>query len=63
MMPAWLQWISHLNPLTYQVDVLRALMLAHGTSSFGLAWDFSFLIAATVLMVIIGARLYPTIVR
>jgi ABC-2 type transport system permease protein len=62
MMPAWLQWISHLNPLTYQVDVLRALMLANGTSSFGLALDFSFLITAIVLMVLIGARLYPRIV-
>ena len=27
----WLQIISHANPLTYQVDALRALMLAHGT--------------------------------
>jgi ABC-2 type transport system permease protein len=62
MMPAWLQIISHLNPLTYEVDALRALMLAHGTSNFGLALDFCFLLVATVLAVIVGARLYPRVV-
>jgi ABC-2 type transport system permease protein len=62
MMPAWLQFVSHLNPLTYEVDALRALMLAHGTSNFGLALDFSFLLVATVLAVIVGARLYPRVV-
>jgi ABC-2 type transport system permease protein len=44
------------------VGVLRALMLANGTSSFGLGFDFSFLITAIALMVLIGARLYPRIV-
>lgn len=40
----------------YEVDALRALMLAHGTSTFGLALDLSFLLVATVIAVIIGAR-------
>ncbi len=62
IMPTWLQVISHLNPLSYEVDALRALMLASGTSSFGLGWDFSVLIIATVIMVLIGARLYPRVV-
>ncbi len=62
IMPTWLQVISHLNPLSYEVDALRALMLAGGTSSFGLGWDFSVLIIATVIMVLIGARLYPRVV-
>ena len=35
LMPTWLQIISHINPLTYEVDALRALMLAQGTSTFG----------------------------
>jgi ABC-2 type transport system permease protein len=48
--------------LSYEVDALRALMLAGGTSSFGLGWDFSVLIIATVIMVLIGARLYPRVV-
>lgn len=61
-MPTWLQIISHINPLTYEVDALRALMLAHETSSFGLALDLSFLLVATGNAVIIGAKLYPRVV-
>ena len=62
MMPRWLQLISHANPLTYQVDALRALMLARGTSGFGFGLDFIVLLAFTVLAVIVGARLYPNVV-
>ncbi len=61
MMPRWLQVISHANPLTYEVDALRDLMLARGTSSFGLALDFTVLLAATVIAVTVGARLYPRV--
>jgi len=61
-MPRWLQVISHANPLTYEVDALRDLMLARGASSFGLALDFSVLLAMTIVAVIIGARLYPRVV-
>ena len=28
MMPAWMQVVARVNPLTYQVDALRGLMLA-----------------------------------
>jgi ABC-2 type transport system permease protein len=62
MMPVWLQIISHINPLTYEVDALRALMLAHGTSGFGLVLDFSVLLTATVIAVFVGARVYPRVV-
>ena len=31
VMPAWLKVISHVNPLTYEVDALRGLLI--GTSS------------------------------
>jgi ABC-2 type transport system permease protein len=61
IMPAWLQVISRVNPLTYEVDALRALMLAGGSSTTGLGMDFGILIAATLLFTLIGARLYPTI--
>jgi ABC-type multidrug transport system permease subunit len=54
--------ISHANPLTYEVDALRALMLAHGTSNLGLGMDFAVLVAVTVTAVILGAQLYPNIV-
>lgn len=61
MMPGWLQIISHVNPLTYEVDALRALMLAHGTSGFGLGTDFSVLLLATAVAVTVGARLYARV--
>jgi len=62
LMPGWLQVISHVNPLTYEVDALRTLVLSRGTSSFGLGVDFAVLLLATVTAVIIGARVYPRVV-
>lgn len=61
IMPDWLRVISHINPLSYQVDALRALMIKNGPSSFGVVIDFCVLIAATFILVIIGARLYPRV--
>ncbi len=63
IMPHWLQVISHANPLTYQVDALRALMLSGGVSAFGVGTDLGILALATALLVAVGSRLYPTIAR
>jgi len=60
-MPDWLKVISHLNPLTYEVDALRALMLAGGTSVIGLGTDLGVLLMVTVVLVIIGGWMYPRI--
>jgi ABC-2 type transport system permease protein len=62
IMPRWLQVVSHGNPLTYQVDALRALMLAGGSSSYGVGIDFLILTAACTALVIIASKLYPKIV-
>ena len=51
--------ISSLNPLTYEVDGLRSLMLRSGESTFGLAHDFAALIIATSVFVMIATRIYP----
>jgi len=59
IMPAWLKVIARINPLTYAVDALRALMLAGGTSSFGLGLDFGVLILATAILVTVDGMLYP----
>jgi len=59
LMPGWLKTISSLNPLTYEVDGLRALMLRGGESTFGLAHDFAALIIATSVFVMIATRIYP----
>ena len=59
LMPGWLKTISSLNPLTYEVDGLRSLMLCGGESTFGLAYDFAALIIATSVLVMIATRIYP----
>lgn len=62
LMPGWLRLIARVNPLSYSVDALRALMLKSGASNFGLGVDFGVLLAVTLALVIIGARLYPRVV-
>jgi ABC-2 type transport system permease protein len=62
IMPRWLQLAAHLNPLTYEVDALRTLMLAGGASTYGLAADFGVLVGALTILVMIGARAYPRVV-
>lgn len=59
LMPAWLKVISTANPLNYEVDGLRDLMLSEGTSSYGLLLDFGVLAAVTSLWVAVAARMYP----
>lgn len=61
IMPFWLQVVAHANPLTYEVDALRASMLLGGTSAFGLATDFSVLLIAVAILVMIGGKLYPRV--
>ena len=58
-MPPWLRAASHLNPLTYQVDILRALMLANGSSQYGLVTDFAILLATTAILIATAAKMYP----
>ncbi|MGH9873140.1 MAG: ABC transporter permease [Pyrinomonadaceae bacterium] len=62
LMPGWLRVISHINPLSYEVDALRALMLQSGVSNFGLVVDFAVLLVAAVVLIMIAARLYPRVV-
>jgi ABC-2 type transport system permease protein len=59
IMPKWLQVLAHGNPLTYEVDALRTLMLPGGTSAYGLGVDFGVLLFVTAVMVAVAARLYP----
>ena len=62
LMPRWLQVISRFNPLTYEVDAMRALMVEGGTSALGLPLDFLVLFGATTVAVTIGAWVYPKVV-
>jgi ABC-2 type transport system permease protein len=63
MMPAWLRVIARGNPLTYLVDALRSLMVVGGHSAFGLGTDMAVQLGALFVLVVIAARLYPSVVR
>ena len=63
IMPDWLKILAQINPLTYQVDALRGLMVQGSTESFPLALDFGVLIATTVILIAIAARLYPRLAQ
>jgi ABC-2 type transport system permease protein len=63
IMPAWLQTVALVNPLTYLVDALRTMMIQGGESVFGLGLDFGVLIAITTAFILLASRLYPKIVQ
>jgi ABC-2 type transport system permease protein len=63
LMPGWLKLVAHINPLTYQVDALRALMIRGGQSHFGLQLDFVVLAASFTLLLVLGARIYANLVK
>jgi ABC-2 type transport system permease protein len=60
IMPAWLQVISRCNPLSYQVDALRGLLI--GTPAH-LGLDLTVLAVATVAGVTASAALLPRLAR
>jgi ABC-2 type transport system permease protein len=60
IMPGWLQAISKCNPLTYEVDALRGLLI--GTPA-NLGLDILVLVIATVLGVTASALLLPRLAR
>ena len=48
LMPGWLKVVSHVNPLTYVVDALRALLV---TSDFShLATDLGVVVLSVVIL-------------
>jgi ABC-2 type transport system permease protein len=61
IMPGWLRVIARANPLTYEVDALRALMLPGAASAYGLGLDVLVLIGVTALLILIAGRLYPKV--
>jgi len=59
-MPPWLQFIANINPLSYMVDGLRALLV--GNSLVQLPLDIGVLIIVTFLISLLSAYLYPKVV-
>jgi ABC-2 type transport system permease protein len=60
LMPGWLQAISHANPLSYEVDALRGLLI--GTKAH-LAIDFAVLIGSAIIGIAVAARLLERLAR
>ncbi|TYQ25924.1 ABC transporter permease [Pseudanabaena sp. UWO310] len=58
IMPPWLQVVSHINPLTYEVDALRGVMLSNGTSLYGYGFDAFILLSVLIVLTFVGGRLY-----
>lgn len=63
IMPGWLKAFAQINPLTYEVDAMRALMVAGGRSLYGIGLDLTVLVATTVALVGVAPRLYPNLAR
>jgi ABC-2 type transport system permease protein len=67
LMPSWLQAISHVNPLTYQIDGLRTFLLPAAAGAelarIGLWTDFAVLAVTFVALATLSAKLYPKIVQ
>lgn len=61
IMPGWLQAVSRVNPLTYEVDALRSMMVIGGVSIYGTVTDLAALVIGMAIFVMIAARLYPRV--
>lgn len=62
LMPGWLQTLSIVNPLTYQVDALRHLMIMNEPTHFGLFADFGISFFVLGLLIAISTPIYPKII-
>lgn len=57
LMPGWLQAVARVNPLTYQVEALRQMLVGVGPDR--LLLDATVLVAVTASLVAVAARTYP----
>ena len=60
VMPGWLRWLSRINPLSYEVDALRALLI--GIASPHPLLDVAVLVAAAVAGIAAAAALLRRLV-
>src|SRR5271156_5836345 len=50
LMPSWLRVVAKVNPLSYEVDALRSLMIVGGGTTFGVGTDFLVLVTALAVL-------------
>ena len=60
IMPGWLQWLSRVNPLSYEVDALRGLLIR---SHADLPLDFGVLALSVVVGIATSAALVGRLAR
>ena len=58
LMPNWLRAVSRINPPTYEVDAIRALMFVNVGSEYGLLLDCGVLAGITIALTTIASRTY-----
>jgi ABC-2 type transport system permease protein len=54
--PVWLRVLSHMDPLTYGVDGLRAIMI--GQSSYPILINLGIMVAFSLVMIVLGAYFF-----
>ena len=59
IMPSWLQVVANMNPLSYMVDGLRALLVTGDLSR--LPFDIVILIIVTFAISFLSAYMYPKV--
>jgi ABC-2 type transport system permease protein len=57
LMPGWMQAVARVNPLTYQVEALRRMLVGVGPDR--LVVDALVLVSVTAVLVAVAARTYP----
>ena len=57
IMPGWLHVVARVNPLTYEVEGLREMLVGVGGGELWL--DFGVVLLFAALMVVLATRLYP----
>jgi ABC-2 type transport system permease protein len=60
LMPGWLQAISKVNPLSYEVDALRGLLIGVPTN---MTLDIAVLVFAAIAAVIVASALLPRLAK
>ncbi|MCX8173858.1 MAG: ABC transporter permease [Thermoplasmata archaeon] len=61
MMPSWLQWIAHANPITYGIDILRSFMLTGDLS--GIPLDLAVLGGYLLVLTLVNGKLLQRIME
>lgn len=59
LMPGWLQTVAKGNPLTYEVELLRYLLVGVGPGR--VLVPIVVLVGGTALAVVVASRTYPTL--